>query len=207
MVLEIGSLSEAWRALTRIADESEEVAYDRAKREFENLEIGVSESITEYFALLHTILMKLERHYIVTSAREIKRTVLGSLTFRFPNETRLCAIRGDFDLTDLEAGLVRAEKFQSDHERRNASAHALAVAHADNGQTRAGGGARGRDRQGRRSGKRHDNGRNQQHQQQGHPQQAPLGQQQHQQHQPPPWQRQQPQQSPAWQQQRHPQPH
>ena len=33
MVLEIGSLSEAWRrALMRIADESGEVAYDRAKR-------------------------------------------------------------------------------------------------------------------------------------------------------------------------------
>ena len=62
MVLEIGSLSEAWRALTRIADESEEVAYDRAKREFKNLEIGVSESITEYFARLHIILMKLEGH-------------------------------------------------------------------------------------------------------------------------------------------------
>ena len=120
MVLEIGSLSEAWRALTRIADKSEEVAYDRAKRDFKNLEIGVSESITEYFARLHIILMKLEGHKIVTSAREIKRTVLGSLTSRFLNETRLYAMQGDFNLTDLEAGLVRAEKFQSDLERRNA---------------------------------------------------------------------------------------
>ena len=31
MVLEMGYLSEAWRALIRRADESEEVAYDRAK--------------------------------------------------------------------------------------------------------------------------------------------------------------------------------
>ena len=137
MVLDIGFLSEAWRALTRIADESNEVAYDRAKREFDNLEIGASESIIEYFARLHIILMKLERHKIVTPAREIKRTVLGNLTSRFPNETRLYAMRGDFDLTDLEAGLVWAEKFQSDQERRNASAHALAVAHAGSGQTGA----------------------------------------------------------------------
>ena len=41
MVLDIGSLSEAWHALAEIADESEEVAYDRTKREFETLEIGV----------------------------------------------------------------------------------------------------------------------------------------------------------------------
>ena len=201
MVLEIGSLSEAWRALTRIADESEEVAYDRAKREFENLEIGVSEFITEYFARLHIISMKLERHKIVTPAREIKRTVLGSLPSRFPNETCLYAMRGDFDLADLETGLVRAEKFQSDQERRNSSAHTLAVAHEGNDRTGAGGEARGRGRQGKRSGKRHDNGRNRKHEKLGHPQQAPPGQQQRQQHQPPPWQRQPPQQPPAWQQQ------
>ena len=114
MLLEIGSLSEAWRALTRIADESEEVAYDRAKRDFKNLETKISESITEYFARLHIIVMKLEGHKIVTPAPEIKRTVLDCLTSRFPNETRLYAMRGDFDLTDLEAGLVRAETFQSD---------------------------------------------------------------------------------------------
>ena len=209
MVIEIGSLSGAWRALTRIADDSEEVTYDRAKRKFENIEIGVSESMTENFAHLHIILMKLERHKIVTPAREIKRTVLGSLTFGFPNETRLYAARGDFDFTDLEAGLVWAKKFQSDQERRNASAHALAVARAGSDRTGAGDGARGRGRQGRLSGKRHDNGRNQQHQQQGHPQQAPPGQQKRYQHQPPPWQRQQPQQSLTWQQrrqQRYPQP-
>ena len=37
MVLDIGSPSEAWRALAKIADESEEVAYDHTKREFETL--------------------------------------------------------------------------------------------------------------------------------------------------------------------------
>ena len=175
MVIDIGSLSGAWRALIKIAAETEEVAYDRTKREFETLEIGVSESVAEYFARVHIILMKLERNKITIPAREIKRTVLGSLTSRFPHETGLYAMRGDFDLEDLENGLARAESFQSGQERRNTSAHALAVAHAGSGRTRAGGGARGRGRQGRRSGKRHDDGRghNQQHQQQGHPQQTP----------------------------------
>ena len=77
--------------------------YDRAKREFKNLE----ESITEYFARLLIILMKREGHKTVTPALEIKRTVLGSLTSRFPNENRLYAMRGDSDSTDLEAGLIR----------------------------------------------------------------------------------------------------
>ena len=184
MVIDIGSLSEAWRALTKIAAETEEVAYDRAKREFETLEIGVRESVAEYFPRVHLILMKLVRHKVTTPARESKDTVLASLTSRFPHEARLFAIKGDnLDLKDLENGLARAENFQSDQERRNASAHALAVAHAGSGRTGAGGGARGRGQQGRRSGKRHDGvrGRNQQ---QSHPQQMHPGQQ----HQP--WQRQ-----------------
>ena len=39
VVLEIDSPSEAWRALSKITDETEHVAYDRTKREFETLEI------------------------------------------------------------------------------------------------------------------------------------------------------------------------
>ena len=39
MVLEIGSPSEAWRALSKIADEAEDDAYDSAKREFDTLGI------------------------------------------------------------------------------------------------------------------------------------------------------------------------
>ena len=177
MMIDIGSLSEAWRALTKIAADTEEAAYDRAKREFESLEVGVSESVAEYFARLHVILMKLARHKVTTSAREIKCTVLCSLTSRFPDEVRLYAMKGEtLDLKDLENGLARAESFQSDQERRNASAHALAVAHAGSGRTGDGGGARGRGRQGRRSGKRHDDGRGR-NQQQGHPQQMHPGQQ------------------------------
>ena len=78
MVLEIGSPSEAWRALSKIADETEGVAYDRTKKEFETLEIRVNESVTEYFARVNIVLMKLERHNIVTLELEIKRIVLNS---------------------------------------------------------------------------------------------------------------------------------
>ena len=169
MVLDIGSPSEAWRALAKIADDSEEVAYDRTKRELATLEIGVSEFVAEYFARLHIVLMKLERYKTTTPTREIRRIVLSRLTSCFPSEIRLYAIRGHFEVSDLEAGLVRAKKFQSEQERRNASAHAQAVAHAGSGQTGAGGGARGQGRQDRRSGKLHDSRRNQKHQQQGHP--------------------------------------
>ena len=199
MVLEIGSLSEAWRALSKIADETEDDAYDRAKREFETLEIGANESVSEYFARVNIVLMKLERHNIITPAREIKRIVLNSLTLRFPNKTCMYAMKWDFELKELEHGLARVEKFRS-YQSRSAPSHALAVAHAGGGQTGNGGGARGRGRQGRRSGGRHGDGRG--HNQQGHPRQIHPGQQhqppaamsqqlhvwqqhQHQQHQPP----------------------
>ena len=93
MVLEIGYPSEAWRALSKIADETEDVAYDQAKREFETLEIGANETVSEYFARVNIALMKLERHNIITPAREIKRIVLNSLTLRFLNETCMYAIK------------------------------------------------------------------------------------------------------------------
>ena len=62
MVIRIGSTSEAWRALTKIANASEEVECDRAKREFETLEMDASESVAEFFTRVHIILMELERH-------------------------------------------------------------------------------------------------------------------------------------------------
>ena len=61
IVIDSGSLSETWRALTKTAAEPQEAAYDRAKREFESLEIGVSEPVAEYFIRVHVILMKLAR--------------------------------------------------------------------------------------------------------------------------------------------------
>ena len=179
MVIDIGPLSEAWRALMKIAADIEKAAYDRAKREFESLEIGVSESVAEYFVRVHVILMKPARHKVTTPARKSKRIVLGSLT----DGARLYAMEGEFDVKDLENGLARAESFQLDQERRNAPAHALAVAHAGSGQTGAAGGTRGQGRQSRRTGKHHGDGRGR-NQQQGHPQQMYPGQQ----HQPPPWQ-------------------
>ena len=159
MVRDIGSLSKGWRPLTKIAADTKVVAYDRVKREFESLEIRVSEPVAEYFTRVHVILMKLTRNQVITLARKIKRRVLSGLTPRSPDEVRLYAMRSDFDLSDLEDGIARAESFQSDQERRNASAHALAVTHAGGGRTGAGGGTRGRGRHGRRSTKRHADGR------------------------------------------------
>ena len=192
MVMEIGSPSVAWRAFKKMADETEDDAHDRAKREFETLQMGDSESVSEYFASVNIILMKLERYNITTSAREIKRVVMNSLTPRFPNETSVLAMRGDFDLAELELGLIRVEKHRSESSR-SAPSHALAAAHAGNGQTGTGGGTRGRGRKGRRSGGRHDDGGGRH--QQGHPQQ--MHQKQQQQHQPPAAMSQQ---SYAWQQ-------
>ena len=155
MVMEIGSPSEAWRALAKIAAETEDDAYNRTKREFETLEMGSNETVSEYFAHVNIVLMKFERHDITTPAREIKRVVLNSLTPRFPtprfpNETSMLAMKGDFDLSELEHGLVRVEKLRSDSSR-SAPSHALAVTHAGGGQTGTGGGSRRRGRQGRRS--------------------------------------------------------
>ena len=191
MVMEIGSPSEAWRVLSKIAAETEDDAYDRAKREFKILEMGTNEYVSDYFARVNIVLMKLERHDITTPTREIKRVILNSLTPRFPNETSMLAMKGDFDLLELEHGLARVEKIRLDS-NRSAPSHALAVAHAGGGQTGTGGGARGRDWQGRRSGGRHDDGRGRH--QQGHPWQTHHGQQ----HQPPAAMSQQ---SYAWQQQ------
>ena len=178
MVLGIGSPSEAWRALKQIADETEDDAYDRAKRELETLEIGANESVSDYFARVNIILMKLKRHNMVTPARTTKRIVLKSLTPRFLNETCIYAMKGDFDLKELEHGLARGEKCRSD-QSGSAPSHALAVTRTGGGQTGTGGGDRGRGRQGRRSGGRHDDGRGRH--QQGHPRQMYHGQQ----HQPP----------------------
>ena len=166
MVMEIGSPSETWRALSKIAAETEDDAYDREKKELETLEMGATETVSEYFARVNIVLLKLERHDIMTPARETKRIVLKSLTPRFPNETSMLAMKGGFDLSELEYGLARVEKFRSDSSR-SAPSHALAVAHAGGGQTGTGGGARGRGRQSRRSGGRHDDGRSRH--QQGHP--------------------------------------
>ena len=167
MVMEIGSPSVAWRALKKMAVETKDDAHNRAKREFETLQMGDSETVSEYFARVNIILMKLERYNIATSAREMKRVVMNSLTPRFPNETSMLAMRGDFDLADLELGLIRFEKLRSESSR-SASFHALAVAHAGSGQTGTGGGTRGRGRKSRRSGGHHDDGGGRH--QQGHPQ-------------------------------------
>ena len=72
--------------------------------------MGANETVSEYFARVNIVLMKLERHNMTTPAREIKRIVMKSLTLRFPNETSMFAMKGDFDLVELEHELVRVEK-------------------------------------------------------------------------------------------------
>ena len=114
-------------ALTKITNASEEVEYDRAKREFETLEMDASESVAEFFTRVHIILMELERHQIPIPAREIQRVVLGSLSPRFPNETSMHAYKGECDLKDLETGLAWVEKFRLDQIKKGASPHALTL--------------------------------------------------------------------------------
>ena len=126
IVMEIGSPSEAWRALSKIAAETEGDAYDRTKRTFETLEMTANETVSEYFARVNIVLMKLEKHDITMSARKIRRVILNSLTPRFPNETSMLAMEGDFNLSELEHGLARVEKLRSDSSR-SAPSHVLAV--------------------------------------------------------------------------------
>ena len=46
LVVEIGSPSVAWRALKKMVGETEDDAHDRAKREFEALQMDDSESVS-----------------------------------------------------------------------------------------------------------------------------------------------------------------
>ena len=48
MVMYVGSLLEAWRALTKTAAETQKTAYNKVKKDFESLEIRVSEPVAEY---------------------------------------------------------------------------------------------------------------------------------------------------------------
>ena len=105
MVIWIGSISEAWRALTKTANASEEVEYDRAKRKFETLEMDASESVAEFFTRVHIILMELERHQIPIPDREIQRIVLRSLSPRFPHETSMHAYKVNVILRTWRLGL------------------------------------------------------------------------------------------------------
>ena len=66
MVIYIKFFSEAWRALTKTAVQTQEAAIYRAKRYFESPEIGASELIAEYFAHVHVVFTKLTRHHVTT---------------------------------------------------------------------------------------------------------------------------------------------
>ena len=113
MVKDVESRSEAWRALTKNAAETQVEAYDRARSEFESIKIGVSKPVAGHFARVHVALTKLTRHQVTIPAREIKRRVLSGLTPRFPDDVRVYTIKGGSGLKDPEPGLARVESFSS----------------------------------------------------------------------------------------------
>ena len=88
----IGNGNKSWVSLrsmagaTKIAAETQEAAYDKAKGEFDSHEIGVGEPVTEYFARVHVVLTKPTRHQVTTPARETKCRVLSDLAPRYPDE-------------------------------------------------------------------------------------------------------------------------
>ena len=84
-VMYIGSPWEVWLTLTKIATETREAAYDRAKREFESLEIGVSETAAEYFARVHTVLTKLTRRQRTTPVHPQDKTEIRTPDLENPN--------------------------------------------------------------------------------------------------------------------------
>ena len=83
---------------------------------------------------------------MATPARELKSRVLSGLIPCFRYEVRVYAMKGNFDLKALEAGLARVGSFQSDQEKRDTSAHALSVAYEGGGRTGARSEARDRGR-------------------------------------------------------------
>ena len=83
---------------------------------------------------------------MATPARELKSRVLSGLIPCFRDEVRVYAVKGNFDLKALEAGLARVGSFQSDQEKRDTSAHVLYVAHEGGGRTGARSEARDRGR-------------------------------------------------------------
>ena len=183
MVIDVRHLSEVWRSLTQMAAQMQDTGYDRAKNELELLQIRVSETVAECVARVYVVLRKLTRQKGKTLARQIKRRVRHGLTLRFPNEARLCTMKGYFEFRDLKAGLARVKSFQSYQERRKALVHVLAVAHRGGGKGQARGAASCRSCDGKRFGRRRDGGRGHDHeQQQHHPREINPGQQQCPQH-------------------------
>ena len=120
-----------------VTAETQEAASNIVKREFDLLEIGVNETVAEYFARLHIVLTERVRNQVTTPAREIKRRALCGLTPRLCGKACVYTMNRDFDLKNLGAGLARVASFQSDHERRITSARALTVVHAGGGRAGA----------------------------------------------------------------------
>ena len=55
IMVEIGPTLDAWRALPKIATDMKDAAYDRAQNYFESLEMGLHETVGEYFARMNVV--------------------------------------------------------------------------------------------------------------------------------------------------------
>ena len=104
--------SETWYVLIKFAAETKDVAYDRAKNDFESIEVTANVTVVEYFARVNAVLTKLPKHKVITPARKVNQRVLRNLIARFRDEVRLHTMKGDFDLKYFEAGLARVWTFQ-----------------------------------------------------------------------------------------------
>ena len=70
MVIAIGSPSEAWRAFSKSSGQVGRCRIRQNKKRFSDPGNRSKESVTEYFARVNIVLLKLERHTLITHARE-----------------------------------------------------------------------------------------------------------------------------------------
>lgn len=145
-VMEIGSPSDAWRALIIITAETNAEAAYRVKKDFEALIIGPNEKVRE------------RRHNVSMYKREICRHALCGLSLQFLAAARSFARRQNFPLNNLEAEGTPVEDFPSEFERKAGGTPALAVTLMDGCKSRGGDGNSGATRRGKKKGKRRGGG-------------------------------------------------
>lgn len=117
LVVTAGSPSEAWKILESLAElETSEAAGERAKRDFEKLEMEEGESIQSYFIKARMGIAALRQHNVFMTERDIFRRVLRGLSSRFSDEQNYSR-QVDFNLRDLEAELVNVEDAKRGKER------------------------------------------------------------------------------------------
>ena len=195
--------SEAWKILkSMVEDDSSDRAKEQAKKNFEGLSMDSAESMKEYIARAKSLALNVQYHDVEVTDQEISRRVLNGLPLSYAPEKRNFALKTDFSLADLEAGLVRVEELNRSSDGTDGN-HALAAGF----KARSGGRSGGRGgHNGSGRGKRDGKGRPPNRRQPQQPQQQPQHQQQQpQQQQYQPWpQQQQPQHQPRHQREQQP---